>query len=170
MNLPDSLSFDTWHMIVNCFACAGPSSPVTVYSGTCMSFVVHNSCKAPTAFSCSMPLYGDVMSDTSSIPTVSGSAADVTSCVFNLLRRHLAASCFASFFDRPLPMASKNSHINAKHYLSWILRYVSLWIWHQILDLRQRSTISNKFHLLLYLLNLKLKYGALTYHKIRPWC
>jgi hypothetical protein len=82
----------------------------------------------------------------------------------------LAASCFASFFDRPLPTASKNSHINAKHYLNWILKYVSLWIWHQILDLRQCSAISNKFHLLLYLLNLKLKYGALTYHKIKPWC
>lgn len=107
-------------MIVNCFACGGPSSPVTVYSGTCMSLSIHNSCNAPTAFSCSMPLYGDVMSDTSNTSTVSGSDGDVIPCAFNLLRRHLAASCFASFFERPLPIASKNSHINAKHYLSWM--------------------------------------------------
>ena len=120
MNLPDSLSFDTWHMIVNCFACGGPSSPVTVYSGTGMSLSIHNSCNAPTAFSCRLPLYGDVMSDTSSISTVSGSDVDVIPCAFNLLRRHFAASCFASFLERPLPMASKNSHINGKHYLSWI--------------------------------------------------
>lgn len=107
-------------MIVNCFACGGPSSPVTLYSGTGMSLSIHNSCKAPTAFSCSMPLYGDVISDTSNISTVSGSDTDVIPRAFNLLRRHLAASCFASFFERPLPMASKNSHINAKRYLSWM--------------------------------------------------
>jgi hypothetical protein len=107
-------------MIVNFFACAGPSSPVTVYSGIGISLSIHNSCNAPTAFSCSLPLYGDVTSDTSNTPAVSGSDADAFPCAFNLPRRQLAASCLASFFERPLPMASKNSHINAKHYLSWM--------------------------------------------------
>jgi hypothetical protein len=60
------------------------------------------------------------MSDTSTTPTVSGSNDDAVSSAFNLLRRHLAASCFASFLERPLPIASKNSHMNTQHYLSWM--------------------------------------------------
>ena len=67
-----------------------------------------------------MPLYGDVMSDTFITTPVSGSDADVIPGAFNLFSIHLAASCLASFLDRPLPIASKNSDVNAKHYLSWM--------------------------------------------------
>jgi len=119
MNPPDSSSLDTWHKTVNCFAWGGPSSPITLYSGTCMSCVMHNSCNEPTAFSCSTPLYGDATSDISIISSGLESGDDVPSS-FNFFRIHLAASCFASFFERPLPVAGKNSYINVKHYSCWV--------------------------------------------------
>lgn len=123
MNEPDSTSLDTWHMIVNCFAWGGPSSPITLYSGIWISCVMHSSCNAPTALSCSMSLYGEGMSGICITSSGPGSCVDEFSSWFSLFRIHVAASCLASFLERPLPTAGKYSHINVKHYLCCKLQY-----------------------------------------------